>query len=151
VHGERNFFGWQAKSLKRSTTLPFPVKHRLSLFPRNEAGTRLVVSVPSVSIRFFIRISKSLSRPERRLSFRPRGEHHKPLTALEIRIERIERMRKRIAFVIGWGAVLMESRVFLLATEVPAGNPLFASAVANRKWLLYSGAISPGLYRVDCP
>jgi hypothetical protein len=55
-----------------------------------------------------------LSQPERLLPFWARGEHYKLPTALEIRIERIERMRKRIASMLGDGTARLESGISLV-------------------------------------
>ena len=109
-------------------------------------GMRSVVSVQSVPIRFFIRISKSLSQPERLLSFRARGEHYELPTALEIRIERIERMKNGLLSCSAMGLCAWRAVLIWLATEVTAGTPLSSPAVANKKTAASFGAITPGLY-----
>jgi hypothetical protein len=57
-----------------------------------------------------------LSQPERLLPFWAGSEHCKLPTAncFEIRIERIERMRKRIVSVPVYGPARLESGIFLV-------------------------------------
>jgi hypothetical protein len=65
------------------------------------------------SIRL-IRIPNLLEPARAAVAVLRRGEGSKATTALEIRMERIERMRKRIASVRGDGFVRVESGVSLV-------------------------------------
>ena len=107
----RAFFLWLATEAAAGTLFPcrFQTKNRLSLLPRNDEGNE---SCSLRSIRFnpfFILISRMYEPARAAVAVPGKRARHRHQQFLETRMERIERMRKRIVTGLGDGAARLAS------------------------------------------
>jgi hypothetical protein len=104
------------KSLQGSLPLLLPINNRLSLLPRGDAGneSRSLRSIRSHPFDPYLRDVRASPSGCCRFG---QARMTQASTILEIRIERIERMKKRIVAGLGDGAARMGSGIFLVGNR----------------------------------